>query len=637
MVKPVPATILPVIVGTAGHVDHGKSALVQLLTGCVMDRHPEARKRGLTIDLGFAACHLPGNRLVGIVDVPGHEDFIRNMVAGAASIDVLMLIVAADDGVMPQTREHLKIVRLLRMPRVMVVITKIDLVDVEMRELVEDDVRTFLASEGYGDAPVVSASNITAEGLGDVRRILDEQVAAVTARPDPRAFRMSVERRFSVKGYGSVVAGIPSTGAVAIGEPVVHSPRGTEHVIRAVQSYKMEADTAPAHVCTAINVRDLDLDEVRRGDSLIAPEVYSATSGALVHLEHAHASIRMKRNTKVKFHAGTAVVNGSVRLLDVDDLRPGGACFAHVRLDHPLVLAAGDRFVIRKLSPSTTIGGGVVLSGEDYKVKRTNAFLIPRLQKALVAVREEKWLVAAALAGRTAVISRVTARRLTQCTGEACETLLQAACDEAGLVPLGQSAYLTAERSDELAEGLCRRVESYHRANPYAWGMSPDHFCELADAPADGLKALLRSVGKAAGLRMSHGYVAREGFEPSLSKQQLAAREEIMRLVDVEQPPAWGDLKKALKLSEKEMRLLTRLLAEEEKVVRVKNYLFSTGVYQRARSFVETHLNSNPLLELADFRSTTGLSRNAAVALLDHFDHIGLTARVEGGRVLAGT
>ncbi len=635
--KTKPAAILPVIVGTAGHVDHGKSALVKLLTGCEMDRHPEARARGLTIDLGFAPCRLPGNRMVGIVDVPGHEDFIRNMVAGAASIDVLMLIIAADDGVMPQTREHLQIVRLLRTARVMVVVTKIDLVEPEMRELVMEDVTAFMHASGFPDAPVLMASNITFEGIDAVRKKLVEIVEQVERRPDPRAFRLNVERVFSVKGYGTVVTGIPVSGRVPVGGTVELLPQGTSHVMRAVQTYKQNAEAAIAGACAALNLRDLETEDVRRGMSVALPGVYRAVSGMIVWMKNEHAGLALKRISRVKFHAGTAAVNASVKLIDRELLKPGDEAFAHLRLEHPLLLAAGDRYVVRYLSPMTTLGGGLILSVRDYKFKRSNPHLPGRLRAALAAVQRGDVLEAELLAGPSAITTRAEALRLTQCEGASAQESLNRAIGNNVMTDLGGDGLLVAARADELAGRFARILKHYHDAHPYQWGMAPDLVCrELGLAPACFKKLSLALVRDGC-MHVRHGRLSLADFEPPLSGQQIKWREQILERVMQAgiKAPARGDLMKEFGIPAKEMRLLLRLLAEENLVMQVGNNLISMQVMDECREKVVELFQAKDMIELSDFRRVTGVGRNLAVALLEEFDNQGLTRRVAGGRVLS--
>ncbi len=631
------ASILPVMVGTAGHVDHGKSALVKLLTGCDMDRHPEARARGLTIDLGFAPCRLPGNRLVGIVDVPGHEDFIRNMVAGAASIDVLLLIVAADDGIMPQTREHLLIVRTLRTPRVLVVVTKIDLVDADLRQLVQEEVSAFLAENGFPDAPVLLASNVTFEGIEAVRKKLIEIVDAVEPPSDPRAFRMNVERVFSVKGYGTVVTGVPTSGTVSVDSELELLPAGTRHRVRAVQTYKQDATAAPAGACAAVNLRDLDTEAVARGMTLASPGLYRFTSGCISRVRNDHSALALKRVQSVKVHAGTASVNGSVKLIGAQSLKPGEQAFAHIRLASPLVMSAGDRFVLRLLNPATTLGGGTVLSAQDVRSKSSDPHLLPRLEEARRAAEAGDVWTSELLAGPDPVLAADTLRQLTRCPPSLAEERVRAAEADGTLTRLGSQTWLVTARRGELEDRAEKLVARYHAHHPYAWGMDATAAARAFDVRADAFQALARVLTDGDALRLRHGRLALATFEPQLTARQMRWREAILERVKAGRidAPARGDLMEALGIPEKEMRLLQRLLIEEGAVIFLEPNLVAADVLCDCRQQLEALLASQPVVGIKDFRQATGASRNLAVALLERFDSEGLTRRVEGGRVRA--
>ncbi|MBN1256088.1 MAG: selenocysteine-specific translation elongation factor, partial [Planctomycetes bacterium] len=442
--------LLPLMAGTAGHVDHGKSALVKLLTGCEMDRHPEAKLRGLTIDLGFAPLRLPGNRMLGIIDVPGHEDFIRNMVAGAASMDILMLIVAADDGIMPQTLEHLRIAKTLSTPRVMAVISKIDLVSPEKLALVRQEVKAFLAALGIVDSPIVAVSNITLDGLEEVRQTLQEMVEGIAERSDPRAFRMYVERVFSVKGYGTIVAGIPITGELQVGDEVQLLPGGSIHPVRAIQSYKFGVNTATPKVCAAINLRGLEVKDAHRGMTLAAPGIYQPTDSAIIRFTSEHEKQILKRVTRVKFHSGTNAVNASLKLLSEEKLGYRETCYAQVSFAEPAVLASGDRYIIRSLSPVDTIGGGVILSTRTHRLRRSELGLLDRLQQAASAVKEGDFFASELLAGSQAIVSNAQALNLTQCSGQTAEKRIKDAIASGLLYDLGGGALLVKERLGEV-------------------------------------------------------------------------------------------------------------------------------------------------------------------------------------------
>lgn len=637
-VRRVTPQIVHAMVGTAGHVDHGKTALIQLLTGCDTDRLREEKERGLSIDLGFAPCQLPGRRLVGIVDVPGHRDFIRNMVAGAASMDVLVLVVAADDGIMPQTVEHMKIVKLLRTPRVLVAITKIDLVDAEMVELLREDVAAFTARMGFPDAPIVCVSNKTLKGLDEVRETLDHLVESVQGRPpDSRAFRMNVERVFTVRGYGTVATGMPISGEIRVGDKVELLPSGRVSSVRAIQTYKYEAEAAHAGACSALNLRDIEAEAVGRGMTVATPGVYRPTASAVVSIQNVSESVTLKRRSELKLHCGTSVVGGSVKLVGVDRLRPGETAFARVGLEEPVVLAAGDRYIVRNPSLADTVGGGTVLSVNVPEPGRKARRLPGRLERALDAARGGDHLGAELLAGRRPLLHAEELAQLTQRRGEAVSRLLREKEESGEIVDLGAGAWLAGARLDELMNHVGKALERHHALNKHTWGMTPAQICDLLGLGVKNFARLAELLCSGDRIAVKHGRLALASFEPAISEREMELKDRLLGRVNAAgvNAPARGDLMTELAVSESDMKLMTRLLVEEGMVAVLKNKLMSTEVYEECRGKLLKLFENVATVGIPAFRKATGLSRNLAVTVLEAFDSEGMTRRVEGGRVLA--
>ena len=627
--------IIHAIVGTAGHVDHGKTSLVKLLTGCDTDRLPEEKARGMSIDLGFAPCQLHGRRLVGIVDVPGHKDFIRNMVAGATSIDVLMLVVAADDSIMPQTDEHVKIIRLLRSPQVMVALTKIDMVDAEMLDLVKQDIAQFMARMGFAEAPIIPVSNKTGDGIGQVRDTIDQLVERVSHRAeDGRAFRMNVERVFAVKGYGTVVTGIPVSGRVSVGEKIELLPGGHPLTVRTIQSYKHDSQTACANCCCAINVRDIEPEQVLRGMTIAAPGIYAATSELLVTLENASIDT-LKRRFSVLLHTGTAVTEASVKLLDCEQLLPGEEAVAHLVLAESLTVAAGDRFIVRWASPAATVGGGIVLSSRAQRIHRMSAAVLDRLQQSKQAARQGNYLMSELLAGAQPMPGAAELSRLTQ--RPAHEALACVREAEAGgwIADLGGSLAVVS-RMPEVAVHMAGVLRRYHDANPYAWGMTPAHVCEHLGLEPRCFERLAKLLSAAGPMEVKHGRLALRSFAPPVSAHLLDLRDRVLSLVRSAgvNGVARGNLVKELRISDADMHTLARLLTEDATVMLLDGNFILRGVYEDCRQKLLGLLESVPRIELGAFRQAIGANRKMAVAMLDAFDLEGLTRRVGDVRVL---
>jgi selenocysteine-specific elongation factor len=656
----VTGTVLQGIVGTAGHVDHGKTSLVKALTGCDTDRLPEEKARGMSIDLGFAPCVLretgaggAARRMVGIVDVPGHRDFIRNMVAGAASMDVLLLVIAADDGVMPQTDEHMKIVRLLRQPRVMVALTKIDMVSPERLEAVKGEVAAFLEQVGFAGAPIVPVSNKTFDGVGEVLAEIDRLVAEVQGRgADDRAFRMSVERVFSVAGYGTVVTGIPVSGAIRVGEKVELLPTagreqtggngGREWVVRTVQMYKTESPAALASCCCAINLRDLGAEQVGRGMVIGMPGMYRATTEMIVAVENATGGETggaqpWKRRFEARLHTGTAAVEASVKMLVPDgELAAGTTGLAHVKLAEPAVVAAGDRFILRSMSPSETLGGGIVLSAQRQRLRR-HADVAARWDAARMAALRGDVLAAELLAGPAALLAGTEVLRLTQCAGETARAKVAHAVQTGLIVDLGGGAYAVAPRIGEVSAVMERVLERYHRTNPMVGGMMPSLVCKMAGVDVKNFAALAELLSGGGTLLCRNGRLALARFKPALGERLTGVRERLLEAIARAgvHAPARGNLMRDLAIVEGDMKVLEKSLLEERAICVLDGNYMGRAVYEEARGRLLALFEKVETVELGAFRDALGTNRKVALALLDAFDAEGLTRRVANGRVLA--
>jgi len=637
VIKAVPE-ILHAIVGTAGHVDHGKTSLVKLLTGCETDRLPEEKARGMSIDLGFAPCLLRGRRVVGIVDVPGHKDFIRNMVAGATSIDVLLLVIAADDGVMPQTDEHVKIIKLLRAPQVMVALTKIDMVEPEMLELAKQDVAAFMSRAGFPDAPIIPVSNKTGEGIGDVADMIEHLVDRVRQRTgDGRAFRMNVERVFGVKGYGTVVTGIPMTGQIQVGDKLDLLPGARELTVRTIQSYKHDSPAAYANCCCAINVRDIEPQQIVRGMTVATPGVYRPTNELVVWLQNAADDHVLKRRFLCLLHTGTGMVEASFKLLDCDTLQPRQEAIAHVALTEPLAVAAGDRFIIRAVSPAITLGGGIVLSGRPQKMRKVTESLLDRLLRAASAAADGDFFLSELFAGPDPILDTCELSGLTQCPQPHASEMIRNADRQGHIADLAGGAFAVVWRIAECIDSLTHVLERYHAANPYTWGMTPTHVCEHLAIDVKNFTRLAKLLCQPGTIALKHGRLAVASFQPPVSAHLMSLREQILSLIHSSgvNAPARGNLIKDLCISDPDMHILEKLITEDGTVLVLDGNFMLRSVFEECRKKLLELFQTTPCLELGAFRDAIGTNRKMALAMLDAFDAEGLTKRVADGRVLA--
>ncbi|MHC4241955.1 MAG: selenocysteine-specific translation elongation factor, partial [Planctomycetota bacterium] len=379
-----------ITLGTAGHIDHGKTALIKCLTGCDTDHLKAEKERGMSIDLGFAPCTVSGLE-VGIVDVPGHENFIKTMVAGASGIDGAIFVIAADDGVMPQTREHLDILTLLGVKDGIVALTKVDCVDSQRTQNVTAEIKDFLIGTFLEDAPILPVSGITGQGFDAFYEALKELVAKIEPKRTDGVFRMPVERTFSVKGYGTVVTGIPVAGSTKIGDQMTLFPGGVKGRIKAIQVYKQNSEISLVGQCAAINVPRWEYNSIERGNVVTDGEYFQPRQWYLCKLQVlAHIKTPLKYGTKIKFHTGTSEIVATVYLLKGKSLSAGEECLIQVRLNEPLVAGPRDRFILRTLSPVKTIGGGMIIEAIADKLKRSNPQAVQDAEDRARAVPSEK-------------------------------------------------------------------------------------------------------------------------------------------------------------------------------------------------------------------------------------------------------
>lgn len=461
--------IYRVVIGTAGHIDHGKSSVVRRLTGVDPDRLPEEKDRGLTIDLGFAPMRLSSGETVGIIDVPGHEKFIKNMVAGASGIDLVVLVVAADDSVMPQTREHLDIMSLLEVRRGIVVINKIDLVEEEMLDLVEEEVRENVAGTFLEDAPVFRLSAVTGDGFDEFRTALEDAIRALPPRDTGGIFRMPIQRVFSAKGHGTVVTGIPVSGSVSPGDQVEILPLGSVGRVRALQAYKVTVEIASTGHSTAINLSDVDFHDVHRGMVAAAPGYFRAATMVEARLRALPGLPQpLYHQMPVRFHLGTAEVVGRMYLLDRKEVGPGQEAYAQFRLAEPVVVAPGDRYVFRQESPMRTLGGGEILDRSVWRLKMGKEHVLASLGRKEQALGSQPDYVASVVdeAPFQLVTVKDLSRRVAIEEGEL-RAILAGLEERGSIAPARGGSWFPAEGLDRARRRVLDALDTCYRHDPY--------------------------------------------------------------------------------------------------------------------------------------------------------------------------
>ena len=607
-----------VVIGTAGHIDHGKTTLVRSLTGIETDRLAEEKRRGITIDLGFAHMSLPGGARASIVDVPGHEDFIRNMVAGAAGIDVALLVVAADEGVMPQTLEHLAILRMLDVPAAVVALTRADLVEPEWLPLATDDIRAHLAGTAYEAAPIVTVSARTGVGLDALLSALDDAAAAVSHATTIDQFRMPIDRGFTLHGTGTVVTGTVRDGELAVGDELLVLPAGRVVRVRGLQHHGAAVDRAGPGVRAAAALAGIDKESAGRG-SWLASAAWSATSMLTVRLDVVRDSRwEIRQRQRVRLHIGTAEVMARVILLDAARLAPGESGMAQLRLESPVVARFDDRFVIRSYSPLSTIGGGRVLEPVPPKRRRLDA-----QRRELLRGLEAGGTTAIDALLLDARLSGLPIAEIGMRTGLAAD-----ATARTDALRFGDHLYSRAA-IDDARERIRRAVDAAHRSHPLRVGAErSDLRRALADAPPSLVDALLDDMVAAGTLRSVGGAIAAADFTPTLDAAQASARTELEAAYRAAAlaPPRVDELPAALR-DRSDLRDLLALLEREGELLQFPpDRLMHREALDFARARLD-ELAGQGDLGPGDFKALFDLPRKHLIPLLELFDRLGWTRR----------
>jgi len=629
----VSAPIHRVIVGTAGHIDHGKSTLVRTLTGIDPDRLQEEKDRGMTIDLGFAPYETASNRTVGIIDVPGHERFVKNMVAGASSVDIFVLVVAADDGVMPQTREHMEILDLLGARRGLVAVTKIDLVDEELRELAIAEIEEVLAETPFADTPLIPISATTGEGIDELKRRLDALVDETDARDAAGLFRMPIQRIFSSKGHGTILTGVPVSGRAAIGDMLEVLPTGVTGKVRAIQAYKAGRDDASAGHSTALNLSDVDHREVERGFVVATPGYFRAVKfveGRLRYLATAEAPL--KHGTDVRVHVGTADTIARVVLLDRSILEPGGEALVQLRLRDPVVAVHGDRFLIRRISPMITLGGGTLVSESERRRKGTREMVAAGVAAQAESLDDNAGWLERSLAERGGAPTSIKdACILAKLPLEDGKVVLERLADEGRIVILPRERVVHSEAFAAASQSILDALAAAHQAQPlaaWATSMAIKRAAKIDAVLYDGVIAELESGSKV--VAEKGGRLRLASHEPKLGdadRSALATIEEALRAGALK-PPGIGDLVQATGRDEASIEPLLKLLADEGKVFRAATLSFHASVLDRVRTaLAEVAAAHDGELIVPEVRDKLETSRKFLIPLLEALDSLGLTIR----------
>ena len=616
------------VIGTAGHVDHGKSTLITALTGIDPDRLQEEKDRGLTIDLGFAWLTLPSGREVSIIDVPGHERFIKNMLAGAGGIDLALLVVAADESVMPQTSEHLAILDLLGVKRALAVITKSDLPDEEMLGLVELEVEERVKGTSLEGSPVLAVSATTGQGLDELTVAIDAALDHTEPRRDVGRPRLAIDRSFSIAGFGTVVTGTLIDGALQVGQEVTLALSGKRSRIRGLQTHRRKLDEAAPGSRVAVNLSGISPHEIHRGEVLATPGWLRPTQAVDARLGLlADAARPLRHNLPVTFHAHTMETPAKVRLLDRDQLDPGDEGWVQLRLEYPVALVRGDYYVVR--SADATLGGGVVVDLHARRHRRRHEPTLERL-RVLAQGSPTAQLLQALEADEPADVASVTKR--ANLSEEESLLLVATAVQEGALVALGSGAlssstllYTTAGWA-RLSGRAQQLLAAFHQQQPLRNGMPREELRNRLSLKAQTFSLALQRLTEDGALTDETGVVRLPEHSIALSPKQREQMEAFVQALEAEPfSPSAPALDPAL----------AGLLADEGRVVKAADgVVFAAGAYGRMVERVTAHLHEQGTITVAQVRDMFQTSRKYALALLEHLDELHVTRRMGDERVL---
>lgn len=619
------------VIGTAGHVDHGKTALVRALTGMDPDRLKEEKERQLTIDLGFAWITLPSGQEVSIIDVPGHEDFIKNMLAGVGSVDLGLLVVAADEAVMPQTREHLAILDLLRIPRGLIALTKTDLVrDSEWLALVREEVRETVSDTVLADAPIIPVSAHTGDGIETLRTTLDALLQDSPTRPDIGRPRLSVDRVFSLSGFGTIATGTLVDGTFRVDDDVVILPSRHDARIRGMQTNKQDVTEAPPGRRLALNLSGVDTDDVQRGDVVVRPDTYQSSRLIDVELRLlADAPLTLAHDDEVELFVGAAQVIGNVRVIGVYELLPGETAYAQLRLREPIVTAYGDRYIVRQPSPSRTIGGGRVLDPTPRtrwaRFKEATQARFERLSSGTPAD-----LVAQKLRERGPCTTQELLQEVhlpVQDAQEALDGLL----DGGDVRKLQDGSLLSADGWERYTARTTDLLEDYHTSHPLRLGMPREELGSRLRLEPRVYAAFLDAVREAGLVEEVDGSVRLPSHTITLTTEQKNRVDALLTRFQGEPytPPNPNEAEEQVG-----EELLNLLVARGDLVRVSQDVLLLPEIYEEMVAAVRRLIEEQGSITVAELRDHFDTSRKYAIALLEHLDDMRVTRRIDDKRVL---
>lgn len=632
-----------IIIGTAGHIDHGKTSLIKALTGRDTDRLKEEKERGISIDLGFTFFDLPSGKRAGIVDVPGHEKFIKNMLAGIGGIDLVVLVIAADEGVMPQTKEHLNILRLLQVKRGIIALTKIDMVDKEWLEMIAEQVVEEVGGTFLEHAPIIPVSSVTREGLKELIQVIDELTETTEERDHEAAFRLPIDRVFTVAGFGTVVTGTLISGIIKEGDKVEIYPSKLESRIRSIQVHEKSVTDADAGQRVAVNIAGIKVDEVKRGDVAAKPGTMEPTMMVDARLEMLEdAPMTLDNRDRLRLYHGTSEVMCRVVLLDREELKPGESTFVQLRLEEEIACQKGDRFVIRFYSPMLTIAGGTILDPVPPKRKRFKEDVLEELsikEKGEPDEVVEQFLLQNS--GKYLDKKQIT-KQLGNMDVKVFDNIIENLKNNNLAVEfkLGEeSFYANKKYMNIMGEELLKLLSLYHHKNPLKAGMSKE---EIKSKLFEGVKpklsdAIFSYFQENGYITILNQFIARQDFKVTFTETQEKIKDLLLSRFagNKYNPPKLSDMVDELSYDRNQIQMVYNALVDMGQLVKLEEDIaFTKEAYEEAVLLLKDYILKNGSIQLGQFRDLLGTSRKYAMALLDSFDQMKITKRIEDKRIL---
>jgi selenocysteine-specific elongation factor len=636
-----------IVLGTAGHVDHGKTSLVRALTGIETDRLKEEKKRGITIELGFAYLDLPCGHRLGIVDVPGHEKFVKNMVAGVTGMDLLAFIIAADEGIMPQTREHFDICRLLGVKQGIIIVTKKDMVEDDWLEMVVEEVQEFCAGSFLEDAPVIPVSSISGEGIAQVVETLDEFVRKHQFNEVFGPFRLPIDRVFAMKGFGAVITGTSVSGRTGIGDEVQFYPAEQTAKIRGIQVHSESVDEVEAGHRTAINLQGVDTVSIYRGMVLATPGCLEPNYMLDCSLLYLNSNSKpLKHRTRVRVHLGTAELMGRVSLLECDELQPGREASVQLLLERPVAVWPGDRYVIRSYSPVATIGGGEILGNQSPRKRKRltdkdrayNSQVFKILHEGSLEEKMQLYLRESGMKGLTfdelAVHSGIFGKHLSK------NLSMPLSAKRIVVVDSTTQRYLTREIADEVIQTIISSLTSYHKANPLRNGLSKEELRSGFKREIDQkvfnycLHDLIRKdvvIQEESVIRMTTHQVALKADEEKLKRD--------LKSWYIDKGLSTATIKETYEEFSEYPKSLVKevfdLLIKDGTIIKISESLYYASEHINAlEEKVVSFIKEEGEIDAPRFKQLSGLTRKFSIPILEYFDRIKLTMRIGDKRIL---